>query len=170
MFKILYQSVFLISICLVLVRELQGFATHLTKEHCDRELNVGVTIMGKKVEYSPERKLTVFRGGEEMQPGGYFRPGDVLTINIEATDGSKIRQMVLELSPGTLKFDDPKGACGGKRTILNGVTITIPDNTINLEHNFTIKGCWAKTYSSGVKVVQPFSLVQEGSSSLQEDL
>ena len=88
----------------------QAFATHLTRDHCDRELKAGVVIMGQETLSTDDRKLVVVtRSGIELESGAIFGAADEpLTVRLEP----KSFQLVLEVSEGWT-FADPKQACGG---------------------------------------------------------
>lgn len=136
------------------------FATHLTRDHCDREMKSGVVIMGKETLYSTEKKLLIYRDSELLQNGEYFVAGDELTVKIEP----KSFQIVLEISGG-FKFAD-NSPCDGTRSNKNGAIINIPHGDHG-PNNITVIGVWAKSYSGGVKITEAISLFRTSEKDLQ---
>jgi len=132
-----------------------SFATHMTREYCERELRVGVVIMGKEIVLSEERQLLVFRfvDGEQqlVRSGSTVSSGEILYFKLEP----KSFQFVLETSEGA-HFED--GKCANKRRTHNQNASLVIDS----QHTeISVIAAYAKSYNMGVQVTQPFFLSRD---------
>ncbi len=133
----------------------EGFASYMTRRHCEIPISSGVEIMGTITEQSDERVLKLYHGDIEITNGSTTTFSENLLVKIFP----KINELVLEVS-SEAKF--VRGLCNGSRSNTNGAKIDIDKQ---LEYGgpirITILGAWAKTYTGGVKIVSPFYFYYE---------
>jgi hypothetical protein len=111
-----------------------------------------------KVEEDFQKKIVVFQNEIEIKNGSTLHSFNDIVVKLEP----KIFQMVLELRGG---FTFKNGLCDGKRINTNTGAIvelsTTVANNVNFQ-NFNniiqIVAVWSKSYSSGVKIAEPFFL------------
>jgi hypothetical protein len=160
-------SLFVIVCCLLLLPDgYYGFATHLTREYCDREMAEGVLMMQKPVvRDSSTYRLVVTREvageGEPKQEvvannSATILPTDILTVKFEP----KIFQSVFEVQNGAGLFED--GHCEGKARSYNNKGARIH---LSGRSPIVIQGVWAKGFNGGVKIADPVVLHISDSSS-----
>lgn len=91
------------------------FADFMTKQMCNRKLEMGQFIMGYKVQFSEERVVLVTRAGEPLKSGDSYIPGETLEVDLSAskTKGDHLFQS----SSTDAKFET--GGCNGVRLAKN---------------------------------------------------
>jgi hypothetical protein len=133
------------------------FAMELVRKHCDRSMEVGTVMMGKKVEYMTDEpyKIKVYDSysQELINNETKISPDSSLIVNIEP----KIFQMVISSNHDNAFFED--GSCNGTRTNKNGSKLVI--NKSSKTNIISISGVWAKSYSDGVKACSNYILYLE---------
>lgn len=147
---------------------IEAFATHFTSDYCDRAMEEGVLVMGKKIEWSSERNLKIFhvdRPEVIVLNGSIVRSSDRLAVKMEP----RSFQVVFEIR-GDFKFAG--GSCESKkRTNTDKAVIEMEIGSFD-EREISIYAAWAKTYSGGVKLAAPMLLrvVNDESSIKSSDL
>ena len=147
---------------LLAANEADGFAMHMTRKHCDRSLLPGTVIMGKESVVDTERGIKIFQGDSEVKNGSTLHSLNDLKVTLDP----KTTQLVLETSLGASFVN---GSCEGTRTTSNGATLVItPDLAAKAaDGKIIIRGAWSRSYSSGVKLTEPFELYLPASARLQ---
>jgi hypothetical protein len=130
------------------------FSSELLKRHCDKEMKVGVMMMGQELTITNEYDIKVYRNEVELKNGSFVQNNERLLIVIEPVT---IKQLVLEvISNGNSYFEN--GKCSKSNRInSNKATLIISD-----DQSIIINGVIAKSYSSGVKLIKGggFHLIQ----------
>lgn len=135
---------------IVAVSSIDGFASYMTRRHCEIPISSGVEIMGTITEQSDERVLKLYHGDIEITNGSTTTYSENLLVKVFP----KINELVLEVS-SEAKF--VRGLCNGSRSNTNGAKMIIEkQNEYGGPIRITILGAWAKTYTGGVKIVSPF--------------
>ncbi len=106
--------------------------------------------MGKAVENSADRKVIVKYQDVVIQNLTVVNDLSGITVTLDPPS----IQSVLELhSIDNVKFVE--GGCNGKRIKRSGKLEVVQPDYVN-DIAITVTGCWATSYSSGVKMSEPF--------------
>ena len=138
-----------LALLLISISWVAAFASELAGNHCDREMKVGVLMMGTPVDFDNTHQIKIFRGESELQRNDGINNSEELTVKIDP----RVFNVVFEVSEGNARF--ARGKCGGKRTTENPATLVVSDSG---SQDVVIKAVWAKSYSGGVKLSESFSL------------
>lgn len=154
MVRILLLLLLLILYCV----DVKSFATFLTGEHCDRQIENGVLMMGNPVEPSDKRKIRVLNEkGEELVSGSTVTSIAGLTIDLQP----RITQAVLEVRSPFVQFQD--GKCGGNRVTHKGELEYIAGKEADAKGEVKIVAVFGS--ASSVRQTDPFILNLATSSS-----
>lgn len=110
-------------------------------------------IMGKNISYSNERSIVAYQNDIELFNNTIISSMQIENIKVSITP--KSTQAVFIISGGTFI----NGNCNGTRTNLNNSTLNIISQETSIDTNeIKIIGLYAKSYDSGVKIIDPFYL------------
>lgn len=141
------MSILIITVIVTItIVTVNSFATHLTRDYCDREIAEDVVIMGKPTVLNNERVIVLYQNGQQIDNRS-LQNFNNLTVRIEP----KSFQVVYEIRGGG-KFVN--GLCDGTRSNSNSVGIVVPDGIKTVE----IVAIWAKSYSTGVQLCPTLSI------------
>jgi hypothetical protein len=149
-------NVLIFLLLLVCINNATSFSSELLKRHCNKEIKEGEIMMGQGVGLTLEHIIKVFRNDIEVRNGSIYYPNERLVVTIVP----EVRQFVLEVnSNSTSYFENGKCEKQNRSNTKNDVLV------INSDHDYpiTITGVIAKTYSSGVKLMKSFILLQDNS-------
>jgi hypothetical protein len=154
----------LVVFILCIIVSANGMAVWMTKDQCEKELAVGVSIMGFDAVLSDERRLIVFKdkGLTVLKSGDKYYPNDDLYVMLAGTPNKSL-QFVFEATNAV--FD--KGGCNGRRVanvksslLILPSSVTEGGTTETLsssETDIQLVAGWAESYGA-VKVSAPFVL------------
>lgn len=140
----------IVAVCVLLVvlSVVDGFASYMTRRHCEIPVVEGITIMDTVTEISTEKALRLYQGEIEIENGATIHSARNLTVKLDP----KSNEVVFEARGA--KFE--RGFCEGTRSNTNGAKLVVNAGEPNEPVEVTILACWAKTYTSGVKIVPQF--------------
>lgn len=135
---------------------------YMTNKYCDTSLLPGTIIMGKESVSTIERNITVLQDNVIVSNNSIISNYNNLVVKLEPPTS----QLVIELSIGAT-FHDNSG-CNNQRTNNNNNVISINEEEVITNNNgiVTIMCGWAKGYSSGVKLTEPFQFYIQSESEL----
>lgn len=151
----------LICALLVVLKVADGFASYMTRRHCEIPVEAGITIMDTVTEVSTEKSLRLFQGDTEILNGATVHSVKNLTVKLDP----KSNEVVLEARGA--KFE--RGFCEGTRSNTNGAKLIVKSGEINGLVEVSVLACWAKTYTGGVKIVPPFHFIYQPSTSQEAE-
>ena len=132
-----------------------SFSSMMTSSYCDKVLKEGLPIMGQQVQLGSAVTVKVKRDGQELQDGSIYFPSEQLSVYLEP----KITEMVFEVTGAEFK----DGECNRTRSLNQGAILIMPSSGVNV----TVVAGWARSYSSGVKITDYFSLVPHVSTEVE---
>lgn len=144
----------LVFVCAVLlIGRVDGLAQFMIGDHCGRSLDVGTEIMNIPVVASNDKTIAVTQNMIALESGAVVRSLE----GIEVTISPKTSQGVLEVTGDGISFVG--GYCGGNRIVgKSGALVASLASHEGQSVSVSIRGAWATSYNSGVKVTAPYYL------------
>lgn len=139
-------------ICICFILSISAFPSFFVEDkYCEVLMEKGVMVMGKEIEESLDRKISVKYGDDIIENFSTVENLDEVTISFSPPS----IQSVLEIRSDTIQFVN--GGCNGRRITRSGkLTYREQDNSLLDNNSVTIVGSWATSYNSGVKRTEPF--------------
>jgi len=136
-----------------LIASVSGMAIWMTKEECKKPLRIGELIMGSEAIFSAQRGIRVYRGGDMVENGSAYLPGEELLIVLHGTDDAGL-QFVFEASNAVFIG----GGCEGHRLANSkAAKLLLPSDQSSGALDVQIIAGWAAGYET-VKITTAFVL------------